>query len=250
MGARGGLRYVLTLGGQAPAAVGGLLAALLLATLAATLSPAVGTALLLDVGDPWRLLQAWRYLTWALVEAPLPASVFTLLFAGLMLVWLGRQLAAAWGERGFLLRAAAITGGAGGLSALLLVPVGGGQQFHGIWPLTNALLVCWGLLYPEQRLSWFGVVQMRGLTVARIIGWGTPAWALLLGPPGLGPLERLAAYLPHLAALLLAWLLVGEGPRRGWRKLTRRWRDARLKRARSRFEVIDPGPRPPGRWMN
>ncbi len=245
------LRNALTLGGQVPAAVGGLVVALLLGTLGNTVHPPLGTLLVLDLGDPARLLlQPWRYLTWPFVEVAFPASLFTLLFAGLMLVWLGRQLTAAWGERGLLLRAATIAAGAGGLSALVLAPFDSGQQVSGIWPLTNALLVCWGLLYREQRLSWFGVLEMRGLTVARVIGLGTPAWALLLGPAGLGLLERLGLFLPHLGALLVAWLLTGTGPRRGWRKLTGRWREAKLRKARSRFEVIDPGPRPPGQWMN
>jgi membrane associated rhomboid family serine protease len=239
------MRHALTLGGQVPAAAGGLVAALAIGSLGAIASPALGTLLLLDTGDPWRLLQAWRYLTWPFVEG----GLFNLLFAGLMLVWLGRQLVAAWGEPGFLLRAAAITGGAGLLTALLLAPLEVPLRFNGIWPLTNALLVCWGLLYEEQRLSWFGVLEMRGLTVARIVGWGTPAWVLVQAVGGLG-LGAVAAHLPHLAAVLLAWVLAGTWPRRSWRRLTRRWRDARLQRARRRFEVIDPGPRPPGGWLN
>jgi hypothetical protein len=249
--ARGGdgLRHALTLGGQVPVAVGTLLAALLLATLGATVIPALGGWLVLDVEGGWQLLQAWRYLTWPFLESPLPGSLLTILFAGLLLVWLGRQLTSAWGEGGFLRRVLLISAGAGAITALILAPIGWELRVHGVWPLTNALLVCWGILYPDQRLSWFGVVQMRGLTVARIIGWGTPVWALLLGSPGLGPLERLAVYLPNLAAILVAWLLAGEGPRRGWRGLTRRWREARLRRARSRFEVVDPGP-PPRNWLN
>jgi hypothetical protein len=244
------LRHALTLGGQVPAAAGGLLVALVLVTLAATLEPALGTLLALDLGDGWHLLEPWRYLTWPFVEGPLPASLFTLLFAGLMLVWLGRMLTAAWGERGLLLRVAAIVGGASLIAVVVLAPIGFELRVQGVWPLVNALLVCWGLLYQEQRISWFGVVEMRGLTVARVIGFGTPAWALLLGPPGLGPFGRLAAYLPHLGAVLVAWLLTGTGPRHGWRRLTGRWREARLRRARRRFEVIDPGPRPPGQWLN
>jgi hypothetical protein len=249
--ARGGdgLRHALTLGGQVPAAVGGLLAALILATLGATVAPALGGWLTLDVEPGWGLIQAWRYVTWPFLEAPLPASLLTLLFAGLLLVWLGRQLTAAWGEAGLLRRVFLIVAGAGAITALLLAPFGVEMRFRGIWPLVNALLVCWGLLYPEQRLSWFGVVEMRGLTVARLMGWGTPAWVLLQGLSGLGLLAALATYLPHLAALLVAWLLVGSGPRRGWRRLSGRWREARLRRARSRFEVIDPGP-PPRQWLN
>jgi hypothetical protein len=247
---RGGLRHALTLGGQVPMAVGGLLAALLIATLGSTVVPALGGWLDLDVEGGWGLLEAWRYVTWPFVEGPLPGSLFTLLFAGLLLVWLGRQLTAAWGEVGFLRRVLFISAGAGVITALFLAPLGWVQRVHGVWALVNALLVCWGLLYPDQRLSWFGVVEMRGLTVARIIAVGTPAWALLPGPTGLDPLERLALYLPNLAAILVAWLLVGVGPRRGWRRFTGRWREARMRRARSRFEVVDPGPRPPHEWLN
>jgi membrane associated rhomboid family serine protease len=230
--------------------VGGLLAALLAGTLGATVVPALGGWLDLDVEPGWRSLQAWRYVTWPFVEGPLPGSLLTLLFAGLLLVWLGRQLTSAWGEVVFLRRVLFINALAGLITALLLAPLGWTLRVQGIWPLVNALLVCWGLLYPEQRLSWFGVLEMRGLTVARVIGLGTPVWALLLGPPGLGPLERLAVYLPNLAALLVAWFLVGDGPRRGWRRVTGRWREGRRRRARSRFEVVDPGPRPPHEWLN
>jgi hypothetical protein len=247
---KGTVRHALTLGGQVPVAVGGVLAALVLTTLGASVVPPLGGWLSLDLGDAWLLLQPWRYLTWSFVESPLPGSLLTLFFAGLLLVWLGRQLTAAWGERGFLLRVLLIATGSGGLTALLLAPLGWELRVHGVWPLTNALLVCWGLVHPHQRLSWFGVVEMRGLTVARVIGLGTPAWALLLGPPGLDPLERLAVHLPHLAALLVAWVLAGEGPRRRWQRLTERRREVRRRRARSRFEVIDPGPRPPGEYLN
>jgi membrane associated rhomboid family serine protease len=231
-------------------AVGALLAALLAGTLGATVVPTLGGWLDLDVEPGWRSIQAWRYVTWPFVEGPLPGSLLTLLFAGLLLVWLGRQLTSAWGEVVFLRRVLFINALAGLITALLLAPLGWTLRVQGIWPLVNALLVCWGLLYPEQRLSWFGVLEMRGLTVARVIGLGTPVWALLLGPPGLGPLERLAVYLPNLAALLVAWFLVGDGPRRGWRRVTGRWREGRRRRARSRFEVVDPGPRPPHEWLN
>jgi hypothetical protein len=224
--------------------------ALAAVTLGATVVPGLADWLVLDVAEDVRLLEAWRYLTWPFVEGPLPGSLLTILFAGLMLAWLGRQLTAAWGERVFLGRVLFLVAGSGLLAALLLAPLGLSQRIQGIWPLTNALLVCWGLLFPGARLSWFGVLEMRGLTVARLVGWGTLVWALLPVPGGPEPLGRLVIYLPNLACVLLAWLMVGEGPRRGWRRWTGRWRERKLRRARSRFEVIDPGPRPPGEWLN
>ena len=74
--ARGGhgLRDALTLGGQVPAAVGGLLAALALATLVATVAPALGGWLTLDVEPGWGLLQAWRYVTWPFLEEGGPVT--------------------------------------------------------------------------------------------------------------------------------------------------------------------------------
>ena len=240
----------LTLGGQVPAAAGGLLAALLLATLGATVFPALRTLLQLDLGDGWRLLQPWRYLTWAFLEAPLPGSLLTLLFAGLMLVWLGRS---------------SPRPGASAACCSAWAPSWPGPACSPCWCSPHSTRTCASTASGRSstRCCSAGGWSTRSSGSAgsawwRCAGsrwpgwsaWGTPAWVLLEGLGGAGLQNALAAYLPHLAALLVAWVLVGTGPRRGWRRLTGRWREARLKRARSRFEVIDPGPRPPREWRN
>jgi len=249
------LRRVLTLGGQAPLPAGALLVAMVLATVAGTLSPALAGWLVLVVpradAASWPvLLQAWRLLTWPLVQEPLPRSLFTLLFAGLMLVWLGRQLCAAWGDRRFLLRVLILSGGAGLGTLLVLATLGWPSVHFGAWAVVNALLVTWGLIYPHQRLSWFGAVEMTGATVAKAFTAGTPVWAVVVGWSQLGLLGALADYLPHLLAIGLAWLMVAGGPRRAWFRAREWWLRLTLERQRRKFKVISTDRPPPKTSMN
>jgi len=247
------LRLALTFGGQAPLAVGALIAAMVVATVAGSASPRVALWLSLEIPPPGdgalvTMLQAWRLVTWPFFQGMLPGSVLTLLFAGFMLLWLGRQLSYAWSEQRFLLRFFVLTVGAGAITLLLLAPFGYPIGYFGIWAPVNALLVTWGLIFPNQRMSWFGAIQMSGLGVARLVAIGTPVWAVLVGPPAVD-WRGLVTYLPHLVAIALAWLLVTGGPRRGLHRLSGWWADRRLASARRRFKVVDPG-RPPRDYLN
>jgi hypothetical protein len=247
------LKRILTFGGQAPLSVGALIAAMVVATVGGTLWPPLGDLLALQIpGDgstPWlTALEAWRLLTWPFFQGHLGGSVLTLLFGGFMLLWLGRQLSYAWTERRFLIRFFVLTGGAGLATLLLLLPFGGGGSYAGIWPVLNALLVTWGLIFPNQRLSWFGALEMTGATVAKVVTIATPLWALAVGQGGV--LGRLLAYLPHLAAIGLAWLLVAGGPRRGWYQVKDWWLRRDLDRQRRKFKVVTTDRPPPGGWVN
>ena len=247
------LRQALTFGGQAPLAVGALIAAMVVATVAGSAAPLVASLLWLEVPPEGAsglivLLQVWRLFTWPFFQGSLPGSLLTVLFAGFMLLWLGRQLSFAWSERRFLLRFFVLTAGAGAVTLLLLTPFGYPIGYFGIWAPVNALLVTWGLIFPNQRISWFGAIQMSGLGVARLVAIGTPVWALLIGPPALD-WRGLVTFLPHLAAVGLAWLLVTGGPRRALHRLSAWWDARRLASARKKFKVIDSG-RPPRSYLN
>jgi len=235
--------------------VGALLVAMVVATVGGTLWPALAGGLVLVVpaaqATAWPvLLQLWRLVTWPLVQEPLPSSIFTLLFAGLMLVWLGRQLSYAWGERRFLERWLILSGGAGLGTLLVLAPLGWQGVHFGAWAVVNALLVTWGLIFPNQRLSWFGAVEMTGATVAKAFTIGTPVWAVVVGWSRLGLLGALADYLPHLLAIGLAWLLVAGGPRRAWFRARDWWLRLTLARQRRKFKVITTDRPRPKTWMN
>lgn len=250
-----GLRRVLTFGGQAPLVVGALLAAMVVATVGGTAWPPLARLLELQVPPPdataWLVaLEAWRLVTWPFFQGPLPSSVLTLLFAGFMLLWLGRQLSYAWSERRFLTRFLVLTAGSAAGTLLLLTPFGWPVGYFGIWAVVNALLVTWGLIFPRQRISWFGALELSGATVAKVVAIGTPAWALLAGPPGVGLLGRLLLYLPHMLAVALAWLLVAGGPQRGWYRVREWWLRRTLERQRKRFKVVVTNRPPPKGWMN
>lgn len=250
-----GLRQALTFGGQAPLSVGALIAAMAVATVGGTLWAPLARLLTLEVPTAetpaWVvLLEAWRLVTWPFFQGALPGSVLTLLFAGFMLLWLGRQLSYAWSERRFLLRFLALSAGAGAGTLLLLAPFGYPAGYFGIWAVLNALLFTWGLIFPNQRISWFGALEMTGATVARVVAIGTPAWALVVAPAGLGIAGRLLAYLPHLLAIALAWLLVAGGPRRAWFRARDWWLRRTLERQRRKFKVVTTDRPPPKTWMN
>jgi len=245
------LRQLLTFGGQAPQAAGELIAAMVVTTIVGALVPGVARLLPLVVpatGFLPELAQVWRLATWPFLQPIEPLVVLTLLFAGVSLVWLGRQLSSAWSERRFLVRFFAITILAGLASELALLPFDLPFAYAGMWPVVNGLLVTWGLTFPRQRLSWFGAVQMSGAAVARLFFIGTPVYALVLGQSS-NLLFRFLEFAPHLATIGAAWLLATGGPRRALHRLTSWWQARRLASAKRRFKVIDPG-KPPREYLN
>ena len=142
------LKRALTFGGQAPLSVGVLIAGMAVATVGGTLWAPLARLLTLEVPTletpSWVvLLEAWRLLTWPFFQGPLPGSLLTLLFAGFMLLWLGRQLSYAWSERRFLVRFAVLSAGSGLGTLLLLGPFGYPIGYFGIWAVLNALLLTW-----------------------------------------------------------------------------------------------------------
>lgn len=253
--ARGGseLRRVLTLGGQAPLSVGALIVAMVVATALSGLFRSLSGLLDLHVvpAAPAVLLELWRLATWPFPQRIEGLVVVNLLFAGVSLLWLGRQLSFAWSERRFLARFLALTVGAGVASWLVLWPFGHALAYGGMWPVINALLVTWGLIFPRQRLSWFGALEMTGAGVARLFTFGTPIFALVMGDSPSIP-ARLLEFAPHLSAVGLAWLLVAGGPRRAWFRLREWWLRQTLDRQRRRFKVVttDRPPPKPKTWMN
>lgn len=246
------LRWALTLGGQAPLSVGALILAMVVLTALGGLARGAGGVLWLVVtpGDLLgAVLEPWRLVTWPFPQ-PLDALVvLNLLFAGIALLWLGRQLSFAWSERRFLVRFFTLTVGTAVATHLVLWPFGTVLAYAGMWPVINALLVTWGLVFPRQQLSWFGAVQMSGAGVARLFTFGTPLYALVTGQSAFIP-ARLLEFTPHLAAVGLAWLLVAGGPRRAWYRAQDWWRRRTIEQQRRRFKVVTTDRPPPKQWMN
>jgi membrane associated rhomboid family serine protease len=225
-------------GGRVPAAVGGLLAATVVVSLAAVVGERNGFPLLqLFVLAPQAVWggEVWRLATWVLVET----EPLNLLFGGLVLFWFGRDLVEAWGERRFLATYFGIAAAAGALTCLaaLAWPALQTYRFTGFWAAVDALIVAWALIHPFRQILLFFALPVSGKTLLWITVGGTVLFALFAG---------VAAFVPHLLAEGVAWVWVsGKGPGQWLRRL----RLPRLRR-RGRFEVIRADRDPDKNWLN
>ena len=237
-----GLRDALGIGGRPPRAVAGLLLAMLAASAVAWGSAPGGLGSMLTLW-PSRVLEGevWRLVTWPLVQP----SLWTLLFVGITLWWLGTQLVGDWGERTFLLRLIAIAAGAGIVTSVLgLLWPAVDVPHPGGWAVTVALLLSFGLLHPGAQMSFFGLVPLNGRLLARLIVFGAVLLAIFDG---------LAHVVPHLAAMAIAWLQVTgrTGGRRLWLRARQRWLEAKLARRRRHLRTVGRnGEDDPPRWAS
>jgi membrane associated rhomboid family serine protease len=228
----------LTFGGRVPAAVGGLIAATVLASIAGAVGERNGLPLLrlgqLAPADVWRG-EAWRLVTWVLLET----DPLSLLFGGLVLFWFGRDLCEAWGERRFLLAYFGTAAVAGVLVSLLALawPAVRAARWTGFWPALDALVVAWSLLFPFRQILLFFALPVTGKALVWVTVGGTVLYALFSG---------FLPFLPHLLAEGAMYVHAsGNGPGRWLRKL----RMARGGR-KGRFQVIRADRDPDRRWMN
>jgi membrane associated rhomboid family serine protease len=237
------LTSVLTFGGRVPASVGFLLVAMLVASVFAWQSPAF---LALAAFVPGGLLagQVWRLVSWAFVQT----DPFGLLFVGLMLWWLGPQLMYAWGERRFALRTLGITIGASVATTLVaLVWPPANQPHAGAWPVVNALIIAWAMLYPDRQVNIWGILPLTGKTLALLTVFGTVLYALAgRGGGGFG------AFMLHFTAMGIAFAISrGVSPGRFFRDAQRRMQEREAKRRSKHLKVIRrDGPDDRSRWMN
>lgn len=238
-GRRLDLRRIVTFGETVPVSVGGILAAMLIVTIATMVWHPLWGLLCLD---PALLVggQVWRLVTWVFPQG----DALSLLFAGFVLHWLGRDLAHTWSERRFLQVFFGYAAWAAFWTALVAqIWAGASRPSVGAWPVVNALLVGWAFSRPGAQINLFGIVPMT----AQVFGWlvvgGTVLFALS-SPGGAGE------YVPHLSALALTFVMnAGITPRRLWLKAKQGWYEARLKRrSRGRLRAVPRDDKP--KWMN
>lgn len=235
MARRPSLSNALTFGGRVPASVGGLVAAVVLATLIAALDPQKRLAQLAAL-SPVSVVRGelWRLVTWPFIET----NALSLLFGGFMIWSTGQQLAYAWSERRFVARFAAYTLAGGAGTALLgSVWAPASVPYLGIWPVALALLVAWAMLFPDRQTSFFGVLPMTGKTLALIAAGLTVLSGLIDG--GVNGLGSVA---PHLFAMGLAWLQgrprAGRSGRGAIDPLRRWWAEREQKRRTKHLKVV------------
>jgi membrane associated rhomboid family serine protease len=203
-----------------PAVVAALIAATAVVSIAAAVgarngAPGLVSQGLLLVPAVWQG-QIWRLVTWVFYEL----DVLPLVFACLTLYWFASDLARTWGPRRFIATYLGIAAAAAALTCLvgLVWPAVSFIPQGGSWPVLDALVLAWGLLYPQRELRLYGAVRLTGRQLVWITLAGTVLYALFRG---------LALYVPHLAAelLMLAWL----GPLRQLLAARRRHGQARAR---------------------
>ncbi len=228
------LSEALTFGGRVPAAVGGLVAAVLVASIAGALFPPVRDAAFFSPALVWRG-EVWRLVSYPFLES----DPLSLVIGGFMLWMFGRDLAAAWGGRRLLQAFVGLAAGAAAATSLLALAWSRLQVVAaaGPWPVIDALVVAWALRFPDRQLFYMFVLPLNGRTLVWLTVAGTVLYAVFYG---------FAPYVPHLLAegLVALWL---RGPRLRLPRLPRR------RRRRGPFAVIhadrDPDQSPP-RWLN
>jgi membrane associated rhomboid family serine protease len=233
----------LTFGGRVPSVVGLLLVLVVAASIAGALLDGVRA---LTAFTPASILQgqAWRLVTWTFVET----QPIDLVFAALMIYWLGRDLSFELGERGLVLAYLGLSAGSAAATTLLslvwpsLLP--GSAAWLGAWPVIAALSLGWGLLFPDRQILFYMVLPVTGRVLVWVTLGGTFLFILFSRSVG--------AYVPHLAAegLMALYLRWPRG-----RRSSRRPRSGFFDRfRRGRFKVIhvdrdpDSGDKP--RWLN
>jgi membrane associated rhomboid family serine protease len=240
---RGGeLQRFFTFGGRVPAAVGLVLALMLFASVWGWLERGLqGLAAL----APVEILRGeiWRLVTWPFFQN----DPFALIFGAMMIYFVGQQLAYVWSERRFLLRFLWYTVFASVATTLLAGVWAPASAPHiGVWPIANALLISWAMMYPDRQVNLWGIIPLTGKTVALLVVGGT----FLYGIAG-GGIRGVGAFSAHLFAILAAWLLSRGGVRSPLRDARQWWSAREQKRRTKHLKVVKKdGSDDRPRWMN
>jgi membrane associated rhomboid family serine protease len=187
------VRYVTVLGAPLPNTVLGLVAATAGLTVLGVLMQHAGLPLIawLDL-QPERVLRGelWRLVSWTFLEL----SPLGLIFACLLLAWLGRDLSASWGYWRFVgvyLGFAAAVAAATCLVGLLLPGVRG-QSYATAWAMGDAILIAWATHFPTRQILLYFVLPIGGRNLIVLTIAGTLLFALFSHP---------VYYVPHFLAI-------------------------------------------------
>jgi membrane associated rhomboid family serine protease len=144
--------------------------------------------------------EVWRLVTWPFVET----SPIGLLFSCLFIYWFGRELAELWGSPRFLGVFGGVILSAAVLTCLVaLIDQSALPLPHvGSWALTAAMVIAWGLTFPDNVVRLYFVLPIRGYWLAWLTCAITAIYAVYSG---------WEFFLPQLFAEagILSWLYRG-----------------------------------------
>jgi membrane associated rhomboid family serine protease len=169
-------------GGRVPWAVGLLIGLTAVLSLLAAFVDRHGAALFawtaLAPAEVWRG-QVWRLATWFFFE-PSPLG---LIFNCLMFFWFGPQLAGQWGSRRFItvFGAVMLATGIGTCLIGLVDPLVFANTYLGGTALSTAMVVTWGLWFPDSVIRIYFVIPIRAYWVAWLTVAVTVIYAMYSG---------------------------------------------------------------------
>lgn len=145
--------------------------------------------------------QVWRLVTWAFFET----DGQNLVFGALMLGVFGRDLAARWGGVTYLGICVGV-GLAAGIATTLVAFVWtdvAARAYLSVWPLVDALIVAWALLFPNRAILFMFVMPTAGRNLMYLTFGMTALFAIMSG---------VSHFVPHFAAMGAMYAYVRGGP--------------------------------------
>ena len=150
--------------------------------------------------------EVWRLVTWIFVELDPKALVF----GCIGIYWFGGELLAGWGPRRLVRRLGGIALFAGVATTVLALafPHARHLPYFGSAAMGDALLVSWGLTFPQRQIRVWMMLVVDGQTIAYGMCALTVLYALFWG---------LAPVLPLVLACGAAFAIAGGALPRWWR---------------------------------
>ncbi len=224
-------RSVMILGQSMPMAAFALIVFVVAGSALLALTTRLGApALSLATLSPALILrgQFWRMVTWAFFEV----DGQNLIFGSLMLGIFGRDLAGLWGGARYLI----ICSATALLSGLLTTALGlvwndvYAAQYLSIWPLADALIVAWAMLFPSRTILFMFMIPASGRNLLYLTVGMAGLFAIMYG---------VSSFAPHFLAMAIMYAYI-----RGGTVLAAQLRLNRLlnpRRTNSRLKGLDGG---------
>jgi membrane associated rhomboid family serine protease len=192
------------------------------------------------VGEVWEG-QIWRLVTWATLEL----NALGLIFGCLLLYFIGPDLLRAWGKRRFFV---VFFGGAALVGAITCVigrfvwPAVTLIPHMGLWPMCEALIIAWAVLYRDRQILVMFVLPMAGRNLIALTIAITVVMAALYGFP---------LFMPHFVAEAAALVYMDVISVRPWILRARlALFQHRYKRRTAKLTRVDRDSDEPPRWTH
>jgi len=162
--------------------------------------------------------QVWRLMTWPFIQG----GPLSLIFACVVLYVFGSDLLMTWGSPRYLRYVAGIVliAGIGTSLIALVLPAAWALPHLGGMVVADALVIAWARRFPDQPVSMYFVLLLRGRALVSVIVAITVLFALFHG---------IAWMLPELLGVAAAVLHGHRPARRWWLKIKLAWTRRKLR---------------------